>query len=70
MSHVECCRINSIPPKSLLSQVDFFYIKTINSKNSKRKIIITKAGKTKMILEDTEGNKTIYDIDIKRNSFD
>jgi len=29
-----------------------------------------KAGKTKIVLEDTEGNKTIYDIDIKRDSFD
>lgn len=28
-----------------------------------------KAGKTKLVLEDTEGNKTIYDIDIKRDSF-
>ena len=29
-----------------------------------------KAGKTKMILEDANGNKTIYNIDIKRDSFD
>ena len=30
----------------------------------------TKAGKTNLILEDQEGNKTIYEIDIKSHSYD
>lgn len=30
----------------------------------------TRAGKTNLILEDQEGNKTIYEIDIKNNDFD
>ena len=29
-----------------------------------------RAGKTNLILEDTNGNKTIYEIDIKRNTCD
>ena len=29
-----------------------------------------RAGKTKLILEDKDGNKTIYEIDVKRNTYD